>query len=113
MTAPRLLLGTSPTAGARNFTHSAARSGGDKIDRDYLNGCARLEGRGLTVQTRLAMGRIRRPSCQVLREQCVDLIAIRRAATASSMTSCSRDADKVRHLVKVPVPPAPAPFNSQ
>ena len=91
---------------ARNFDQLNLRESEEmKEDRAYLERLrGELAARGLTVQTQLAMGD---PSTQLIRtaeEQQVDLIAmsthghrffndILRGATA----------DRVRHLVKIPV----------
>ena len=91
---------------ARNFDQLKLRESEEmKTDRAYL---ARLRdeltGRGLTVSTKLAMGD---PATELIRtaeEQRVDLIAMsthghRFLADILHGTT----ADKVRHLVKVPV----------
>jgi nucleotide-binding universal stress UspA family protein len=91
---------------ARNFDQLKLRESEEmKEDREYLERlCAELAARGLTVEARLALGD---PSTQLIKaaeEQNVDLIAMSthghrflndliRGATA----------DRVRHLVKVPV----------
>jgi len=91
---------------ARNFDQLKLRESEEmKIDRDYLERLrAELEGRGLTVETRLAMGDPATELTKVATEESVDLIAMSthghrflndllRGATA----------DRVRHNVQIPV----------
>jgi nucleotide-binding universal stress UspA family protein len=91
---------------ARNFDQLKLRESEEmKDDRAYLERLrSELEGRGLKVETLLAMGDPARQLIRVAEERQVDLIAMSthghrflqdllRGATA----------DRVRHLVKVPV----------
>jgi nucleotide-binding universal stress UspA family protein len=91
---------------ARNFNQLKLRESEEmKIDRDYLERLRReMEGRGLSVETRLAMGDPATELVKVSEEQGVDLIAMsthghRFLADVLHGTT----ADRVRHLVKVPV----------
>ncbi len=76
-----------------------------KIDRDYLDRLqGELEGRGLTVETRLAMGDPADELVKVSEEQGVDLIAMStHGHRFVKDVLLGATADKVRHLVKVPV----------
>ena len=91
---------------ARNFDHLKLRESEEmKIDRDYLDRLKReLEGRGLTVETRLAMGDPADELVKVCEEQGVDLIAMStHGHRFVKDVLLGATADKVRHLVKVPV----------
>ena len=91
---------------ARNFDQLKLRESEEmKTDRDYLDRLrAELEGRGLKVETRLAMGDPADELVKVSEEQGVDLIAM---STHDHRfvkdVLLGATADKVRHLVKVPV----------
>jgi len=76
-----------------------------KIDRTYLDTLrADLEGRGLTVETRLAMGDPANELVKVSEEHGVDLIAMStHGHRFVKDVLLGATADKVRHLVKVPV----------
>jgi nucleotide-binding universal stress UspA family protein len=103
---------------ARNFDQLKLRESEEmKTDRDYLDRLqAELEGRGLKVETRLAMGDPADELVKVSEEQGVDLIAMStHGHRFVKDVLLGATADKVRHLVKVPVlllraqNPAPAP----
>jgi nucleotide-binding universal stress UspA family protein len=91
---------------ARNFDQLKLRESEEmRKDREYLESLQRdLTGQGFTVQTRLALGD---PATELIRTaeaQAVDLIAMsthghRFLADVLHGTT----ADRVRHLVKVPV----------
>ena len=91
---------------ARNFDHLKLRESEEmKTDRAYLESLREeLTAKGFTVRTQLAMGE---PATEIIRTaeaQAVDLIAMsthghRFLADLLHGTT----ADKVRHLVKVPV----------
>ena len=91
---------------ARNFDQLNLRESEEmKEDRAYLEQLrAQLAGRGLTVETRLAMGD---PSTELIRtaeEQQVDLIAMStHGHRFLNDVLRGTTADRVRHLVKVPV----------
>jgi universal stress protein A len=91
---------------ARNFDHLKLRESEEmKADRQYLDGLrAELEARGLTVETRLAMGDPADELVKVSEEQGVDLIAMStHGHRFVKDVLLGATADKVRHLVKVPV----------
>jgi nucleotide-binding universal stress UspA family protein len=91
---------------ARNFNQLKLRESEEmKIDRDYLDRLqAELEGRGLKVETRLAMGDPADELVKVSEEQGVDLIAMStHGHRFVKDVLLGATADKVRHLVKVPV----------
>src|ERR1700716_2118855 len=91
---------------ARNFDQLKLRESEEmKIDRDYLDRLRReLEGRGLTVDTRLAMGDPATELVKVSEEHGVDLIAMStHGHRFVKDVLLGATADKVRHLVKVPV----------
>jgi nucleotide-binding universal stress UspA family protein len=91
---------------ARNFNHLKLRESEEmKVDRDYLNRVrAELEVRGLVVDTRLAMGDPATELVKVSDEQQVDLIAMStHGHRFVKDVLLGATADKVRHLVKVPV----------
>ena len=91
---------------ARNFDQLKLRESEEmKADRDYLEHLrADLVGRGLTVETRLAMGD---PATELIRaaaDQRVDLIAMStHGHRFLSDILHGSTADRVRHLVKIPV----------
>jgi len=91
---------------ARNFDHLKLRESEEmRADRAYLERVrGELAGRGLTVGTLLAMGDPATELIRVAEQQQVDLIAMsthghRFIADLLHGTT----ADRVRHLVKVPV----------
>jgi universal stress protein A len=91
---------------ARNFDHLKLRESEEmRADRAYLERVrGELAGRGLTVGTLLAMGDPATELIRVAEQQHVDLIAMsthghRFIADLLHGTT----ADRVRHLVKVPV----------
>jgi nucleotide-binding universal stress UspA family protein len=91
---------------ARNFNHLKLRESEEmKIDRDYLDRLrGDLESRGLTVDTRLALGDPATELVKVAEDQQVDLIAMSTHGHRFIMdVLLGATADKVRHLVKVPV----------
>ncbi len=91
---------------ARNFDQLKLRESEEmKIDRDYLDRLrGELEARGLTVDTRLAMGDPATELIKVSQEQGVDLIAMStHGHRFVKDVLLGATADKVRHLVKVPV----------
>jgi universal stress protein A len=91
---------------ARNFNQLKLRESEEmKIDRDYLDRLrADLESRGLAVETRLAMGDPATELVKVSEEQGVDLIAMStHGHRFVKDVLLGATADKVRHLVKVPV----------
>jgi nucleotide-binding universal stress UspA family protein len=91
---------------ARNFDQLKLRESEEmKTDRDYLDRLqAELEGRGLKVETRLAMGDPADELVKVSEEQGVDLIAMStHGHRFVKDVLLGATADKVRHLVKVPV----------
>jgi nucleotide-binding universal stress UspA family protein len=91
---------------ARNFDQLKLRESEEmKTDRDYLDRLqGELEGRGLKVETRLAMGDPADELVRVSEEQGVDLIAMStHGHRFVKDVLLGATADKVRHLVKVPV----------
>jgi nucleotide-binding universal stress UspA family protein len=91
---------------ARNFDQLKLRESEEmKTDRDYLDRLqAELEGRGLKVETRLAMGDPADELVKVSEEQGVDLIAMStHGHRFVKDVLLGATADKVRHLVRVPV----------
>jgi nucleotide-binding universal stress UspA family protein len=91
---------------ARNFDQLKLRESEEmKIDRDYLDRLRReLEGRGITVTTQLAMGDPATELVKVAQDQDVDLIAMStHGHRFIKDVLLGATADKVRHLVKVPV----------
>jgi nucleotide-binding universal stress UspA family protein len=91
---------------ARNFDQLKLRESEEmKIDRDYLDRLRdELEARGLIVDTRLAMGDPATELVKVSQEQGVDLIAMStHGHRFVKDVLLGATADKVRHLVKVPV----------
>jgi nucleotide-binding universal stress UspA family protein len=91
---------------ARNFDQLKLRESEEmKTDRDYLDRLrGELEGRGLTVDTRLAMGDPATELVKVSEEHGVDLIAMStHGHRFVKDVLLGATADKVRHLVKVPV----------
>jgi nucleotide-binding universal stress UspA family protein len=91
---------------ARNFDQLQLRESEEmRSDREYLEGLrADLASRGFTVQTTLAMGD---PATELIRtaeEQRVDLIAMStHGHRFFADVLYGATADRVRHLVKVPV----------
>src|SRR5471030_346658 len=91
---------------ARNFNQLKLRESEEmKSDRTYLEQVrADLESRGLIVDTRLAMGDPATELINVAREQDVDLIAMStHGHPFLADIFLGATADRVRHLVKVPV----------
>ena len=91
---------------ARNFNQLKLRESEEmKIDRDYLERLRReLEAAGLAVETRLAMGDPATELIKVSEEQGVDLSAMStHGHRFVKDVLLGATADKVRHLVKVPV----------
>jgi nucleotide-binding universal stress UspA family protein len=91
---------------ARNFNQLKLRESEEmKTDRDYLDRLqGELEGSGLEVETRLAMGDPADELVKVSEEQGVDLIAMStHGHRFVKDVLLGATADKVRHLVKVPV----------
>jgi nucleotide-binding universal stress UspA family protein len=91
---------------ARNFDHLKLRESEEmKIDRDYLDQLrTQFEARGLKVDTRLAMGDPATELVKVANDQDVDLIAMStHGHRFVKDVLLGATADKVRHLVKVPV----------
>jgi universal stress protein A len=91
---------------ARNFNQLMLRESEEmKSDRAYLEQVrADLEARGFTVETRLAMGDPATELIKVSEEQGVDLIAMSTHGhryLADLLLGAT--ADRVRHLVAVPV----------
>jgi nucleotide-binding universal stress UspA family protein len=91
---------------ARNFDQLKLRESEEmKSDRAYLDRIrAELEARGLTVETRLAMGDPATELIKVSEEVGVDLIAMStHGHRFVKDILLGATADRVRHLVKVPV----------
>jgi nucleotide-binding universal stress UspA family protein len=91
---------------ARNFDQLQLRESEEmKTDRSYLEQLqADLEGRGFIVETRLAMGDPASELVRVSQEQGVDLIAMStHGHRLLGDILHGATADRVRHLVKVPV----------
>jgi nucleotide-binding universal stress UspA family protein len=91
---------------ARNFDQLKLRESEEmKADRDYLEHLrADLVGRGLTVETRLAMGDPATELIRVSQEVGVDLIAMStHGHRFVKDVLLGATADRVRHEVKVPV----------
>jgi nucleotide-binding universal stress UspA family protein len=91
---------------ARNFDQLKLRESEEmKIDRSYLDKLrGELEGRGLKVETRLAMGDPATELIKVSEEVGVDLIAMStHGHRFVKDILLGATADRVRHLVKVPV----------
>jgi universal stress protein A len=91
---------------ARNFNQLKLRESEEmKSDRTYLEQVrADLESHGFTVETRLAMGDPATELINVAREQGVDLIAMStHGHRFLADLFLGATADRVRHLVKVPV----------
>jgi len=102
----QLLVHVADGWAARNFDQLKLRESEEmKIDRDYLDRLrGELEQRGLTVDTRLAMGDPATELVKVSQEQGVDLIAMStHGHRFVKDVLLGATADKVRHLVKVPV----------
>jgi nucleotide-binding universal stress UspA family protein len=101
-----LLVHVADGFAARNFDQLKLRESEEmKIDRDYLDRLRRdLEARGLRVETRLAMGDPATELVKVSEELGVDLIAMStHGHRFVKDVLLGATADKVRHLVKVPV----------
>jgi nucleotide-binding universal stress UspA family protein len=91
---------------ARNFDQLKLRESEEmKADRAYLEQLrGELEGRGFTVETRLAMGDPATELIKASQEQDVDLIAMStHGHRFLGDILFGATADRVRHLVKVPV----------
>ena len=91
---------------ARHFDQLKLRESEEmKSDRTYLEQVrADLESRGFTVETRLAMGDPATELINVAQEQSVDLIAMStHGHRFFADLFLGATADRVRHLVKVPV----------
>ncbi len=91
---------------ARNYDRLQLRESEEmKTDREYLEKLRQqLSGEGLTVQTLLAMGDPARELVRVTEEQHVDLIAMStHGHRFLSDLLYGATADKVRHVVDVPV----------
>jgi nucleotide-binding universal stress UspA family protein len=91
---------------ARNFDQLKLRESEEmKSDREYLEKVqADLQARGFTVETRLAMGDPATELIKVSEEQGVDLIAMStHGHRLIGDILLGATADRVRHLVKVPV----------
>ena len=91
---------------ARNFDQLKLRESEEmKVDRAYLEQLrGELEGRGFTVETRLAMGDPATELIKASQEQGVDLIAMStHGHRFLGDILFGATADRVRHLVKVPV----------
>jgi nucleotide-binding universal stress UspA family protein len=91
---------------ARNFNQLKLRESEEmKSDRTYLEQVrADLESHGFTVETRLAMGDPATELINVAQEQGVDLIAMStHGHRFLADLFLGATADRVRHLVKVPV----------
>ena len=91
---------------ARNFDQLKLRESEEmKADRDYLERLrADLVGRGLSVETRLAMGDPATELIRVSQEGSVDLIAMStHGHRFVKDVLLGATADRVRHEVKVPV----------
>ena len=91
---------------ARNFDQLKLRESEEmKADRAYLDQLrGELEGRGFTVETRLAMGDPATELIKASEEQGVDLIAMStHGHRFLADIFLGATADRVRHLVKVPV----------
>ena len=91
---------------ARNYDRLQLRESEEmKTDREYLEQLReQLSGEGLTVQTLLAMGDPARELVRVTEEQHVDLIAMStHGHRFLSDLLYGATADKVRHVVHVPV----------
>src|SRR4051812_5961114 len=91
---------------ARNFNQLKLRESEEmKVDRDYLERLrGQLEAKGFPVETRLAMGDPATELVKVAEEQGVDLIAMStHGHRFVKDVLLGATADKVRHLVKVPV----------
>jgi len=91
---------------ARNFDQLKLRESEEMVaDRAYLEQLkAELTGRGLTVQTQLAMGDPATELIRAVEEQHVDLLAMSTHGhrfIADVLHGAT--ADRVRHMVKVPV----------
>ena len=91
---------------ARNFDQLKLRESEEmKTDREYLEKVkADLQARGFAVETRLAMGDPATELIKVSEEQGVDLIAMStHGHRLIGDILLGATADRVRHLVKIPV----------
>jgi nucleotide-binding universal stress UspA family protein len=91
---------------ARNFDQLQLRESEEmKADREYLDRLqAELAARGFTVETQLAMGDPATELIRVAEQESVDLIAMStHGHRFLSDLLHGTTADRVRHLVKVPV----------
>src|SRR5438067_1790624 len=91
---------------ARNFDQLQLRESEEmRSDRNYLEQLrSELTARGLTVETRLAMGDPATELIKVSQDQGVDLIAMStHGHRFVKDVLLGATADRVRHLVKVPV----------
>jgi nucleotide-binding universal stress UspA family protein len=91
---------------ARNFDQLKLRESEEmKSDRAYLDGLKNdLSAKGFTVETRLAMGDPATELIKTAEDQAVDLIAMStHGHRFLSDLLHGATADRVRHLVKVPV----------
>jgi len=101
-----LLVHVADGFAARHFDDLKLRESEEiKSDRAYLQGLRDdLAGRGFTVQTELAMGDPATELIRVAEQQSVDLIAMStHGHRFLSDVLHGTTADRVRHLVKVPV----------
>jgi nucleotide-binding universal stress UspA family protein len=102
---------------ARNFDQLKLRESEEmRTDRAYLDMlCAELTGKGFTVDTCLAMGDPATELIKVAAERSVDLIAMStHGHRFIKDVLLGATADRVRHLVKIPVlllraQPSPSP----
>jgi nucleotide-binding universal stress UspA family protein len=101
-----LLIHVADGWAARNFDQLKLRESEEmKADRAYLERiCADLQGRGFTVETRLSMGDPATEIVKASEELGVDLIAMStHGHRFIKDVLLGATADKVRHLVKIPV----------
>jgi len=101
-----LLVHVADCWAARNYDQLQLRESEEmKADRGYLERLrADLQARGLTVDTRLAMGDPATELIKVSVEQDVDLIAMStHGHRFIKDIHLGATADKVRHVVKIPV----------
>ena len=100
------MIGVADGWAARYFDQLQLRESEEiKSDRAYLDGLRdELAGRGFAVETRLAMGDPATELIRVAQEQGVDLVAMStHGHRFLSDLWHGTTADRVRHLVKVPV----------
>ena len=101
-----LLVHVADGSAARNFDQLKLRESEEmQSDRRYLDQLrGDLQSRGFTVETRLAMGDPATELIKATEEQGVDLIAMStHGHRLVKDVLLGATADKVRHLVKVPV----------